>query len=64
LPAVNINDRQTHLHLYDRMLAAGITPDYPRPGRPKKMTWVGTVYACAFGLLFPLLVMRGAMHSE
>jgi Zn-dependent protease with chaperone function len=26
LPAVNINDRQTHPHLYDRLLAAGVTP--------------------------------------
>jgi len=64
LPAINVNDRQTHPHLYDRMVAAGITPDYPRPGRPKKMTWVGTAYACALGLLLALLVMRGAMHGE
>jgi Zn-dependent protease with chaperone function len=58
LPAVNVNDRQTHPHLYDRMLAAGVTPDYPRPDRPKKTTWMGTVYACAPGLLLALLVMR------
>ena len=64
LPAINVNDRQTHPHLYDRMVAAGITPDYPRPGRPKKMIWVGTAYACALGLLLALLVMRGAMHGE
>jgi len=61
LPAVNINDRQTHPHLYDRMLAAGITPNYPRPGRPKKMTWVGTVYACAFK---PSGSIRSAYQGE
>jgi len=26
--------RETHAHLYDRMLAAGVTPDYPRPEPP------------------------------
>lgn len=40
-PAVNASDRQTHPHLYDRMLAAGITPDFPRPARPKRWTVAG-----------------------
>jgi hypothetical protein len=25
---------QTHPHLYDRLLAAGIQPDFPRPSAP------------------------------
>ncbi len=36
LPAVNPKGRQTHPSLYDRMLAAGVTPDYPRPAPPRK----------------------------
>jgi Zn-dependent protease with chaperone function len=34
MPAVMPDDRQMHPHLYDRMLAAGITPEYPRPLAP------------------------------
>ena len=59
LPAVNINDRQTHPHLYDRMLAAGISPDYPRPRRPKKMTTVGIAYVSGLGILLGILIVRG-----
>jgi Zn-dependent protease with chaperone function len=31
---------RTHPDLYDRMLAAGIQPDYPRPAPPAEMHWV------------------------
>lgn len=31
IPAVMPGKKQIHPHLYDRLLAAGITPDYPRP---------------------------------
>ncbi len=31
MPAVMPGKRQIHPHLYDRLLAAGVTPDYPRP---------------------------------
>jgi Zn-dependent protease with chaperone function len=34
---------QTHPNLYDRMLAAGVTPDYPRPAAPASHAWSGTV---------------------
>ena len=53
-PAVNVNNRQTHPHLYDRMLAAGITPDFPRPARPKRLTPVGWTLLCAFFYLIVL----------
>ena len=43
-PAVNVNDRQTHPHLYDRMVSAGITPDFPRPQRPKRLTLIGWAF--------------------
>jgi Zn-dependent protease with chaperone function len=35
VPAV-LGSRGTHGHLYDRMLAAGITPTYPRPAPPSR----------------------------
>jgi Zn-dependent protease with chaperone function len=53
-PAVNVNNRQTHPHLYDRMIAAGITPDFPRPARPKRLTLIGWAFIFAFGLFIAL----------
>lgn len=41
MPAVMTGNRRTHPHLYDRMLAAGITPDYPRPAPPGRITLAG-----------------------
>ena len=59
IPAVNVNDKQTHPHLYDRMVAAGITPDYPRPTKPKRLTVLGWIYVFSIGCFFALLVSRG-----
>jgi Zn-dependent protease with chaperone function len=53
-PAVGSNNRQTHPHLYDRMVAAGITPDFPRPGRPRRFTIVGWGFIVAGGVLLGL----------
>ncbi len=39
IPAVMRSKRMTHPHLYDRMLAVGITPDYPRPEPPGRLAW-------------------------
>jgi hypothetical protein len=33
----------THPHLYDRMLDAGVTPDFPRPAPAKRTAWTSTV---------------------
>ncbi len=41
LPAVMRGNNMVHPHLYDRMLAAGVTPDYPRPHPPGRMAWPG-----------------------
>jgi len=54
IPAVNVNNKQTHPHLYDRMLAAGITPDYPRPIKPRRLTLFGWLYAFILGAFFAL----------
>ncbi|HEX7654623.1 MAG TPA: M48 family metalloprotease [Verrucomicrobiae bacterium] len=37
-PAVNITTNSTHPHLYDRLISAGITPEYPRPAKPNAVT--------------------------
>ena len=36
VPAVMRGKRQTHPNLYDRMVEAGVTPDYPQPEPPDK----------------------------
>jgi Zn-dependent protease with chaperone function len=56
IPAVNVNNRQTHPHLFDRMVAAGVSPDYPRPARPRRLTLMGW----CFGLAFAGLVVLSA----
>jgi hypothetical protein len=47
LPAVNASRRHPHPDLYDRMIEAGVKPDYPRPDTPKSITLVGWLYICA-----------------
>jgi Zn-dependent protease with chaperone function len=41
IPAVTPGRHPTHPHLYDRMVAAGVTPDYPRPAAPARFSWPG-----------------------
>lgn len=48
MPAV-VRGSKVHPHLYDRMLTAGITPEYARPEPPARMAWTGWVL-----LLLPL----------
>jgi Zn-dependent protease with chaperone function len=46
LPAVMPKrSARTHPDLYDRILAAGVTPSYQRPGRPRKMSWTSFFFA-------------------
>ena len=56
IPAVNVNNKQTHPHLYDRMLAAGINPDYPRPAKPRRLTLMGWLFWFVFGSLIVMEV--------
>ncbi len=58
LPAVNPQKQATHPHLYDRLIAAGMTPDFPRPEPPKTLTWQGTLLAYLLGTLAVLVVFR------
>lgn len=54
LPAVMPGNRSTHPHLYDRMLAAGTTPGFPRPRAPRKFTLLGwfMLFAGPFALIW------------
>ena len=38
IPAV-LGGKRTHPDLFDRMVAAGAAPNYPRPARPKRFHW-------------------------
>lgn len=58
IPAVNVNNKQTHPHLYDRMVEAGITPDYPRPQKPRRLTVVGWIYVISLGVIFAVWALR------
>ena len=43
-----------HPDLYDRMLAAGVTPDFPKPAPAKSLSW--SSYLAAAGLLAVLML--------
>jgi Zn-dependent protease with chaperone function len=62
LPAVSPKNRTTHPHLYDRILAAGVTPDFPRPAAAASMAWHGHLFSITLGLLFAAFAMRLIMH--
>jgi len=58
LPAVTAKSRATHPHLYDRMLTAGVTPDFPRPAAAGSMAWHGHIFAGLVGLLFAVFAIQ------
>jgi Zn-dependent protease with chaperone function len=58
LPAVTAKNRATHPHLYDRILAAGVTPDFPRPAAADSMAWHGLIFAGLGGALLAVFAMR------
>jgi Zn-dependent protease with chaperone function len=58
LPAVHAKDHATHPHLYDRLLAAGVTPDFPRPVAAGSMAWHGVLFSVTLGMLAMILIMR------
>ena len=47
VPAVQHGEGGTHPHLYDRMVAAGVEPDFPRPERPVRARVPGLVLVLA-----------------
>lgn len=48
----------THPHTYDRVLAAGVTPDFPRPKAPASMSWHGILLAGILGAELAAFAIR------
>jgi hypothetical protein len=44
--------RRTHPDLYDRLVAVGAQPEYPRPEPAKATSYAGLFYSVVLGLLF------------
>jgi hypothetical protein len=57
-PAVLPKRLWTHPQVYDRLVAAGITPDFPPPAPPDEMSWHGYIPKCAFFLLLLLALAK------
>jgi Zn-dependent protease with chaperone function len=57
-PAVTSKRRSTHPALYDRLLAAGMKPDFSRPAAPMAMAWHGKMFSWLAWLLFGILAIR------
>jgi Zn-dependent protease with chaperone function len=55
VPAVMSGKKAIHPHLYDRLLAAGVTPSYPRPKQPSqvllRLTLLGVIVATVMAVL-------------
>lgn len=60
MPAVMRSNTLVHPHLYDRMLTAGVTPDYSRPDRPGPMAWPGWAVLLVPLTLFVFLMVQRA----
>lgn len=58
VPAVLRSRRTVHPHLYDRLLAAGVTPDYPRPLPPSRWVHISATVAGAALVALPLFGLR------
>jgi hypothetical protein len=60
-PVVMLGKRRPHPHLYDRLVAAGLTPSYPRPDPPSRSAiWLAvfvtlTIAITIYGMAFILL---------
>lgn len=57
-PAVTKKTHRTHPDLYDRLLATGMTPDFPRPAPPSAAAWHGTMLSWLAGILFGIFAIR------
>lgn len=64
LPTVMPGKQGTHPHLYDRMLAAGVEPDFPRPPVPRKFTLIGWLMIFAGPLGIYWMISNGVLRSS
>jgi Zn-dependent protease with chaperone function len=58
IPAVLPRRRRTHPDLYDRLLAAGVQPDFPRPAAPSSIANHVVVLLLLLGVLIGLTLAR------
>jgi len=59
LPATFERNSQTHPDLYDRLIAAGVQPEFSRPAPAKRLGWSGHLFAGAVGILVALTFLSG-----
>jgi Zn-dependent protease with chaperone function len=57
-PVVLQGQGTSHPHTYDRVIAAGITPDFERPEAPASMAWHGMLASIAVGAAIALFVIH------
>lgn len=53
---------QSHPHLYDRMIDAGLTPDFPRPQPARSNTELGLLCSVLLGVLVALWIIYTKEH--
>jgi len=51
MPAVLAKRQSTHPDLYDRLIASGVQPDFPRPLPPRKLSVQSLIMSIALGIL-------------
>ena len=56
--SVDSKTNAIHPHLYDRLLAAGVTPGFPRPAPARSQAWNGVIFSWVFGFMVALLLLR------
>lgn len=71
MPAVGRSKRAVHPDLYDRMLAVGVTPDYPRPAPPPRsgqflplLSLVGSILLLLAVWAIPIVLGRSASRTS
>jgi Zn-dependent protease with chaperone function len=63
MPAVSDSHGRIHPHLYDRMLAAGIQPDFPRPKPPGSTNLAYIALWAGMGALIGLALARSGFSN-
>jgi Zn-dependent protease with chaperone function len=65
IPAVMPGKRQIHPHLYDRLVTAGVTPDFPRPAPAKNFSWLGALtFATALFVFICATFVRSELREQ
>jgi Zn-dependent protease with chaperone function len=66
LPTVTSKNRKTHPDLYDRVLVAGVNPDFAKPRAARSMSLHGVIFSALVGVLFAFVAMRemGAFERD